>query len=502
VVLAARLPRRWITDGDGVLLRGIARLRSEPLTTAFRAVEQLGSANAVRAIGWSTILALLLTRRIRHLLSYLAILLAVVVTAGTLNLAQGRMRPTDIEILGSWRGYAHPAVPVATFAALMVGAVYTLAPEGSWRSRGRLVGAGLVLLLGFARLYLGADHPSDVLAALALGWAGSVLAYRLVVPEEAFPIRYRRERTAHLELTPRRTAAICEALAEQLGIQAESVEAFGWHASAGSSPLRIRRADGGALFGKLYALNHLRSDRSYKLVRLVLYGRLEDEKPFASVRRLVEYEDHLLRLLRDGGLPVPPPHGFVEITPEREYVLAMAFVEGARELGTDPVTDREIDEALGIVRKLWQAGVAHRDIKPSNLLARDGQIYLIDVAFATVRPTPWRQAVDLANMMLTLALVSQPERIYDRAVRQFSPEDIAEAFAACRSVTIPSQLRARLRKDSRDLIGDFRRLAPPRDPVRIQLWSLHRVLILLALLAAIATGVALVYAYARVAGLL
>ena len=82
-----------------------------------------------------------------------------------------------------------------------------------------------------------------------------------------------------------------------------------------------------------------------------------------------------------------------------------------------------------------------------------GGSLLIDVAFATVRPTPWRQAVDLANMMLTLALASDAELVYERAIRMFAPDDVAEAFAASRSVTIPTQLRARLRADGRDLIG-------------------------------------------------
>jgi hypothetical protein len=47
---------------------------------------------------------------------------------------------------------------------------------------------------------------------------------------------------------------------------------------------------------------------------------------------------------------------------------------------------------------------------------------LIDVAFVEARPSPWRQAVDLANMMLCLALRSSPERVYQRALRQFSME--------------------------------------------------------------------------------
>ena len=79
--------------------------------------------------------------------------------------------------------------------------------------------------------------------------------------------------------------------------------------------------------------------------RMILYGRLEDEKPFSTVRRLVEYEDHMLRLLRDAGLPTPRPYGLVEITPEREYVIVMEFIEDAREVGAEPIGEREIDDA-------------------------------------------------------------------------------------------------------------------------------------------------------------
>ena len=55
---------------------------------------------------------------------------------------------------------------------------------------------------------------------------------------------------------------------------------------------------------------------------------------------------------------------------------------------------------------------------------------LIDVAFVQVRPSPWRQAVDLANMMLVLAVRTDAERVYERALRFFTPDEIAEAFAA------------------------------------------------------------------------
>ena len=164
----------------------------------------------------------------------------------------------------------------------------------------------------------------------------------------------------------------------------------GWPSSAGSTPLRITVSDAPArqLFGKLYARSHLRADRWYELGRELLYGRLEDEKPFSTVRRLVEQEDYALRVMRDAGLPSPTPYGFVELTPDREYLLVTEFFDGAVELGAAEVDDGVIDDGLGIIRKLWHAGLAHRDVKPANLLVRDGQLLLIDVAFAEARPSP------------------------------------------------------------------------------------------------------------------
>jgi tRNA A-37 threonylcarbamoyl transferase component Bud32 len=230
------------------------------------------------------------------------------------------------------------------------------------------------------------------------------------------------------------------------------------------------------LFGKLYAITHLRSDRWYKLGRTLLYGRLEDEKPFNTVRRLVQYEDYVLRLMHSAGLPVPEPYGFVEITPEREYLLVTEFFADAQEVGDVEVDEALIDQGLQMVRQLWEAGLAHRDIKPANLLVREGRLLLIDSAFAEIRPSPWRQAVDLGNMMLVLALRSDAQTVYDRARLQFSDSEIAEAFAATRGLTMPSQLRRMIREHGRDLHAEFTKLLPERlPPIRIQRWTVRRV---------------------------
>jgi tRNA A-37 threonylcarbamoyl transferase component Bud32 len=207
----------------------------------------------------------------------------------------------------------------------------------------------------------------------------------------------------------------------------------------------------------------------------LLYGRLEDESRFTSVRRLVQHEDYMLHVMDRHGIASARPLGIVEITPDREYLLVSEFLQDATEISDVDIDDPIIDRALEQVQALWRAGLAHRDIKPSNVMVQDGRVVLIDVAFAEVRPSPWRQAVDLANMMLVLALGSTPERVYDRAQLRFSDDEIAEAFAASRGVTVPSQLRLQTKRDGRDLLERFRSLVPERTPVRIQRWSLRRV---------------------------
>jgi tRNA A-37 threonylcarbamoyl transferase component Bud32 len=199
------------------------------------------------------------------------------------------------------------------------------------------------------------------------------------------------------------------------------------------------------------------------------------------VRRLVQYEEYILLKLKEAGLPSPEPYGIVELTPEREYLIVTEFLQNAKEMGDVELTDDIVDDALMVVRGLWDAGLAHRDIKPANVMVRDGRVVLIDPAFATVRPSPWRQAVDLANMMIILALRSNADYVYERALRFFSPDDIAEAFAATRSVTVPSQSRSSLaalkRAEGTDIVARFRQLAPPAEPISIQRWSTRRIML-------------------------
>ena len=133
-------------------------------------------------------------------------------------------------------------------------------------------------------------------------------------------------------------------------------------------------------------------------------------------------------------------------------------------------------------------------------MVRDSKVLLVDAFFVQVRPSPWRQAVDLANMVLVLVVRTDTQRVYQHALRYFSEDEIAEAFAATRGVASPSQLRAILKQDGRDLVTEFRALAPERQPVAIQHWSLRRIALgLLVLALAVVAVLVVVHNWAVVA---
>ena len=150
---------------------------------------------------------------------------------------------------------------------------------------------------------------------------------------------------------------------------------------------------------------------------------------------------------------VAKTYGPVELTPNREYMLVTEFFTNATNLGDADVDDQVIDEGLQLVRTFWDIGVSHRDIKPANLLVREGHLQLVDVSGVEVRPSPWRQAVDLANIMLTMALRSDPDAVYERAVLVFTPEEIGEGFACAVGMAIPTELQSRLEAGSSPLDG-------------------------------------------------
>ena len=87
---------------------------------------------------------------------------------------------------------------MAVLTIILMGIAYCLAVPGRARLAAKATVAAVVAVFGLARLYLGVDHPGDVLLGSVFAMAIAVTAFRFFIPNEVFPVAYRRGKTAHV----------------------------------------------------------------------------------------------------------------------------------------------------------------------------------------------------------------------------------------------------------------------------------------------------------------
>ena len=225
----------WLRMDDRAstwLLRQLAGMRTPWLTDVANGINVAGSGWGATALGLSVVILSTIFRRWRHLLVFMGSLLFLEFAGTWIYFQLSRPRPYGVTIIGSWAGYAGVSPPLAVLTIFLTGIVYCLAVPGRIRSWTKAAVAAVIAVFGLARLYLGVDHPGDVLLGAAFAAAIAVTAFRYFTPNEVFPVAYRRGRTAHVDVTGQRGAAIRQPCATS--------SAFWWPRSSRSAWNRPR----------------------------------------------------------------------------------------------------------------------------------------------------------------------------------------------------------------------------------------------------------------------
>ncbi|MEJ7657402.1 MAG: phosphatase PAP2 family protein [Thermoleophilaceae bacterium] len=166
--------REWIVSFDRGVAASLHAQAPGLATSAFTAVTHLGSALVLVPMTVVAMLALIRSHRRAQ-----AVVMGVAVAGGealntALKLAFERQRPSFADSLGTAAGFSFPSghamVSLVVYGAL---AYYVSAAIRARWAKVLVVlsGLGLILAIGFSRIYLGVHYPSDVLAGYSAGLA-------------------------------------------------------------------------------------------------------------------------------------------------------------------------------------------------------------------------------------------------------------------------------------------------------------------------------------------
>lgn len=167
----------------------------------------------------------------------------------------------------------------------------------------------------------------------------------------------------------------------------------------------------------------------------------------------------------------------------------------------DELTDGDLDRAWLAVKRLQEHHVSHRTLSAENVL-RDAQggVWLVRGEEGSVAAGDVSLRLDLAEMLCTLALLTDADRAVDSGLRVLGRVRLARALPAMQAVGMSPATRHAMRK-RKDLMADLRErllnLNPGQEPEQIQIERL-KPRTLLTILAGTVAGYVLLTQLAQV----
>jgi glycosyltransferase 2 family protein len=389
------------------------------------AVMQLGNLLAVPAV--AALAAL--TRRFRLALNLLVAGVGVWFLAILVKGLVERGRPAhflhDVHIrgvpasgLGYVSGHAAVAVALASVASPYLG------------RRARPLVWGLAITVCLSRLYVGAHLPLDVVGAAAVGWAAGALVHLLLGAPGGRP-------------SPARVGRVLASA----GLGPTTVVALGEPDVPRAARFLATTPAGRELFVKFIPSQRRNQDRIYRAWRaLTRRGRAGPGS--GSPSEQVAREAYMVLLAAAGGVRVPRVV-LARATGSGDGLLVLAWIRGVPLAELDPsrLDDSLLAELWRQVALLHAARIAHHDLNRASVVVDEThQPWLVDFDTAQALAGDQALAADVAELLVSLTTVVEPEAALAGARRQLGLAALHEALGSSRP---PPGLTASTRADLR-----------------------------------------------------
>jgi glycosyltransferase 2 family protein len=258
----------------------------------------------------------------------------------------------------------------------------------------------------------------------------------------------------------------------------------------GSRHYKVVTRDGGQLDVVVFDRDQQAAGLFYRLYRLVRVRRQVARGVPLSVERTVERQALLSYATQDADVPTPRLRTVVRVGPEAA-VLAYEHCEGTTLAERGGCTDAELRCVWDTVTRLHAGHVAHRGLTAEHILfTPDGRVMLLDPGDGDVAASELQVRLDLAQLILELALYVGPDKSAQLAVEKVGADALAGVVPLLQPVALVRSTRHALRR-RRDVLPALRKAlqtAVPSDevvPVQLERIRARTLVTLVASVAAV-----------------
>ena len=195
------------------------------------------------------------------------------------------------------------------------------------------------------------------------------------------------------------------------------------------------------------------NDLVYRTYRFVRWKEPRDERPFSSLRRIVEHEALVTLAASEVGVDTPRFLAFADVGVRGDsFLVAYERMQGRplADLDADTLTDDVLRATWEQVARLQQRRIAHRDLRTANLALRDnGAVQVIDFAFSELAAPDDLLAIDVAQVLTDTALRVGVTRAVAAAAAGLGNDALAAALPRLQAVVLAHDTRRALRSHRR-----------------------------------------------------
>ncbi len=334
-----------------------------------------------------------------------------------------RSPPIIVDEIARRAGASTATYPDTTTVAQVAATFIILSPfvTSRWRKAGAITLAGIVLV----RLVLSVHLPVDVFLSLTLGGAaGAAVLLMFGRPDQrprassvAAALRAAGLPVGSLDPAPLDTAYLC------------------------------RLVGGDQLFVKVVSAKDRAADLLFRSYRLLRLKNLGDERPFSSLRNIVEHEALVCLVARDAGVRTPAMRAVVDVGQD-SMLMAFDNVEGTQldRLDNADLSDELLQGVWTQVDLLHGRRIAHRDLRGANVrIDEDGEPWLIGFSYSELAADDGQLNADVAQVLASLALRAGAGRSVDSAIAVLGVDVVAAALPRLQPNALSTATRTAMR---------------------------------------------------------